>query len=342
MKIKDTFRYRNVWMGIAILMVLLFHSELKINNIVLSTLQDLGYGGVDIFLFASGIGCYYSLSQNNDAAEFMKRRIIRIMPMYLCFMVVWLLYKRFFFEMPFSSMIGNLFGVQNFTGKGNEFNWYISAMWLMYLLAPLFASLVSKINRLLTGFGAILLLVLFTVSYWYAYTYVISIARIPIFFLGMLVAKIALNGFELKKWHMAILFAASIVGAIVLIFLYNTLTNDRMWLLGLLWYPFIAIVPGLCLALSLLCGVLEKTSAGKFIVKTFSGLGTRTFSVYLIHIFALDIFANILVAKGICDDTNLNRLLLLLPITLGCILLELANKYIQKMIARKENSYVER
>lgn len=199
MKTKELFRYRNVWMAIAILLILIYHSEMTFHNIVLSTLQVFGYGGVDIFLFASGIGCYYSLQKNNDIAEFMKRRAIRIMPMYLCFMVVWLLYKRFFFEMPISSMIGNLFCVQNFTGKSHEFNWYVSAMWLMYLLAPLFASVVSKMNRWRTGLAAMVTLLLFTVSFWYSYTYIISIARIPIFFLGMLVAKKALDGFQLNR-----------------------------------------------------------------------------------------------------------------------------------------------
>ena len=336
MKIKDTFHYRNVWMGIAILMVLLFHSEMKFNNTILSTLQNFGYGGVDVFLFASGIGCYYSLHKNNDAAAFMYRRILRIMPMYLCFLAVWLLYKRIFFEMPISSMIGNIFCVQNFTGKGNEFNWYISAMWLMYLLAPLMASVVSKINRWLTGFGALALLLVFSVSYWYSYTFIISIARIPVFFLGMFVARKALDGFQLKKWHIAILFALSIAATAILIFLNAHLTSDRMWLLGLLWYPFIAIVPGLCLGISLLCSLAEKSSPGKFIVKVLDRLGTKTFSVYLVHILVLDIFTNMLVAKGICADTNMNRLLLVLPITLGCVLLELANAFLQHLFSSRK------
>ena len=332
MKIKDTFHYRNVWMGIAILMILLFHSEMKFNNEILSTFQTFGYGGVDNFLFASGIGCYYSLHKNSDAAAFMYRRILRIMPMYLCFLAVWLLYKRLFFEMPISSMIGNIFCVQNFTGKGNEFNWYISAMWLMYLLAPLMASAVSKMNRWITGFGALALLLAFSVSYWYSYTFIITIARIPVFFLGMLVAKKALDGFELKKWHAAILFTLGIAALAVLIFLNGRLTSDRMWLLALLWYPFIIITPGLCLAISLLCRILEKIRPGKFAVKLLDRLGTKTFSVYLVHILVLDIFANMLVAKGICADTNWNRLLLVLPITLGCVLLELANKFLQHLL----------
>ena len=343
MKINNLFRYRNVWMGIAILMVIFFHSEIKFNSIILSTLQEFGYGGVDIFMFASGIGCYYSLQKNSDAAEFMKRRALKIMPIYLYFIVFWLLYKRLFFDMPITAIVGNLFGVQNFTGRGLEFNWYISAMWLMYLLAPFFASLAAKLNRPRSVFGAMSVLLLFTASFWYSYTYIISVARIPIFFLGMLVAKKALDGYEIEKRQVYLSFVVSILSAAILIVLNGKLTGDRMWLLGLLWYPFIAIVPGLCLGISLLCELLEKSKVGTYFVKMFASLGTKTFSIYLIHIFVLDIFANMIVAKGLCQDTNLNRLLLILPIALGCVLLEWAGKLLQKtMTTRKENSYVER
>ena len=333
MKLKDTFRYRNVWMEIAILIVLLFHSGIHSGNAVLSTIQYFGYGGVDIFLFASGIGCYHSFNKNNDAAAFMYRRILRIMPMYLCFLVVWLLYKRLFFEMPVSAMIGNLFCVQNFTVNGYDFNWYISAMWLMYLFAPLMASVVSKLNRWLTGLGILALLLVFTVSYWNSYTFIITITRIPIFFLGMFVSKKAFDGFELKKWHTTMLFAISIAAMVLLLFLKTHLTYDQMWLLGMFWYPFIALVPGLCLGISLLCQLLEKTKFGAFAVKTANYLGSKTFSVYLIHIFILDIFSNLLVGKGICEDTNRNRLLLIIPIALGSILLELANAFLQKLLS---------
>lgn len=142
---------------------------------------------------------------------------------------------------------------------------------------------------------------------------------------------------------MIILTGAGILSTILLIYLNSSLTGDRMWLLGLLWYPFIIITPALCLGISLLSKTLEKTKIGTFIVKLFSALGTKTFSIYLIHIFVLDIFANIFVEKNLCQDTNWNRLLLLIPITLGCILLEFVNKLIQKKFqSRKETSYVER
>ena len=154
----------------------------------------------------------------------------------------------------------------------------------------------------------------------------------------MFVAKKALDGFALKKWHIAFLFTSAVLAFVTIVFLNARLTSDRMWLLGLLWYPFIVIVPGLCLGISLLCHAIEKAAAGKFVIKILDYLGTKTFSVYLVHILVLDIFANIVVAREICTDTNLNRLLLVLPLTLGCILLELANKLLQNLLSAGNSS----
>ena len=333
---RDLFKYRNVWMGIAILLVVFFHTEMVFRNPVLRAVQEYGYGGVDIFIFASGIGCYYSLHANANPAEFIKRRVVKIMPTYLCFMIVWLIYKKTFFEMSITSMIGNLFCVQNFTYKGNEFNWYVSAMWLMYLLAPFLTALADRLDNWKKILATMALLLLFTVSFWYSYTYIITIVRIPIFFLGILVAKKASEGLLLKRLHVWLLSLASGAGMVLLVLL-NRWIPDKIWLVGGLWYPFIAIVPGLCLLISLACARLEAVRGGRMLVGLLTGLGKRTFEVYLIHIFVFDIFYNILLQKGLCSGNNLNWFLLVVPIGAGCVLLVLAVKGMKGLYKKLEN-----
>ena len=84
---KDLLRFRNVWLGIAMIWIVLFHIPIEWPIKVLDFIINLGYAGVDICLFASGIGCYYSLTSNSDVGVFIKRRLNRIMPMYLIFIV---------------------------------------------------------------------------------------------------------------------------------------------------------------------------------------------------------------------------------------------------------------
>ena len=60
-------KYRGVLMGIATIMILIIHSyECNVNYPdVLNGMLKKTYIGVDIFLFVSGLGIWYSLSKND-------------------------------------------------------------------------------------------------------------------------------------------------------------------------------------------------------------------------------------------------------------------------------------
>lgn len=60
MNLKNVVKYRSVWMGLAILGVIFYHSGFLVVNEVMRNVKNIAYGGVDVFFFASGIGCYYS------------------------------------------------------------------------------------------------------------------------------------------------------------------------------------------------------------------------------------------------------------------------------------------
>ena len=88
--LSDLSTYRTQMMGIATLMIIICHScaSKVIMPSFLAYLFRFGNIGVDIFLFLSGIGLYYSLSKNNlsskeDYTSFYKRRFYRIYIPYL-------------------------------------------------------------------------------------------------------------------------------------------------------------------------------------------------------------------------------------------------------------------
>ena len=79
--------YRTPLMGIAALMIILCHANgygVAVPHAVRSLLT-LGNMGVDIFLFLSGIGCFYSLSKEPDTAKWYKKRFVRIFIPYALF-----------------------------------------------------------------------------------------------------------------------------------------------------------------------------------------------------------------------------------------------------------------
>ncbi len=294
-------------MAAAILMIIIFHSGLgsqEMRLFPLGILRRYGYGGVDIFIFASGIGCYASYTRDRNYGRFLKKRALRILPAYWLVLLVWMLVKVFLCgeKLYVSQIVGNIFCVQNFTGNGNDFNWYISAIWLFYLLTPLFVLLVDRaFIRSFRKRQVLLLLgcLLFTVSFWNSSTYIVTIARIPVFILGMMVMKrhkeAGDSGIVITKRQIAVMLALMAAGCAVLSYGYHHYL-DFMWSKGLYWYPYLLIVPALCLLISLCAEALEKTAAGRWLLGRLESLGSITFEIFMTHItlyYALQHFIDV-------------------------------------------------
>ena len=328
MKLEKMLKYRSVWMGIAMLWVVFYHSFPVVGGY--SFFKNIGYGGVDLCLFASGVGCYYSLSKSDDVFEFTKRRFVRIFPTYWCFLPFWFLYAFKAFEMTVPDVIGNIFGVQNFTGKGNAFNWYISAILLFYILAPFLKKRCDKCDTAFKQAVVILILFAFTVPFWNSSTLIITISRLPIFYIGMLFGKLSKNGVKLDFLKSFLWIAVSVVGFVMLWLAFKKYGEYR-WSHALYWYPFILITPGLCIAVSYLMNLLDKSKASSWIVKLLSLIGKYSFEVYLVHILIFDT-VNYMVNEGIVPQEKLVYILAIISIPFACLILNLLAKLITKTI----------
>ena len=89
--------YRGALMGVAIIWVMLYHLG-DIDVSVIRVIFGVGYGGVDIFLFLSGFGLYFSLSKKeNSLTRYYKKRFCRVLPEFWLYLLV-----LFFLGMDFS------------------------------------------------------------------------------------------------------------------------------------------------------------------------------------------------------------------------------------------------
>lgn len=282
MTLKEVIKYRKIWMGFAILWIIFFHFGYKLPD-PFSFIQSSGYSGVDIFFFASGIGCYLSYSRDKNPAAFLKRRFIKIMPTYLIFIIIWCAYKVITDGMDFAAVLGNIFCVQDLTGKSGGFNWYFGAMWIFYLLTPYFAAVADKIKK---PVGCVLfcaLLVLFSFPFWNVNALIIIVTRLPVYFLGMYLAKYSQeNDEKISIKFMVIATLLSIISMAAFFVCYFRL-HDKLWSYGLWWYPFIIIAPTICIYLSFISKLFEKNTVGKIILKAFSFIGGYTFELFLVH-----------------------------------------------------------
>lgn len=74
-------------MGFSILWIYLFHARIWLPDTAmfapLNTFKEIGYAGVDVFLFLSGFGLMTGMMKNNhDILTFYKKRMLRILPAY--------------------------------------------------------------------------------------------------------------------------------------------------------------------------------------------------------------------------------------------------------------------
>lgn len=332
MTLKEVIKYRKIWMGFAILWVIFFHFGYKPPD-PLAALQSSGYSGVDIFFFASGIGCYLSYSRDKNAAAFIKRRFIRIMPTYFVFIVIWCTYKVITDGMDFTTVLGNIFCVQDLTGKDGSFNWYFGAMWIFYLLTPYFVAVADKIKKPAGCVLFCLLLVLFSFPFWNVKALIIIVTRMPVYFLGMYLAKRSQESDDkISLKFMLIATVLSIISMAAFIVCYFKL-HDELWNYGLWWYPFIITAPTICLYLSFICKQLEKKSAGQNILKAFSFIGSYTFELFLVHLFVFKEVSSMIMERQ-PNHVIAIWFAALIPVAIGAAILYQLTKGVNKLIKK--------
>lgn len=322
---ENLFSFRSVWMGVAILWVALYHSGCNLS--FLSDIKYAGYGGVDIFFFASGVGCYYSLQKQPDILSFLKKRIKRILPAYYIILLIWLLLNLYIFQVSISPLeiVGNVLCTGAFSSLENQFNWYISSVWLSYLLAPYLVSFTKRSTRLqhtILFLILVLVSVTFCLSTW---NDMLTMTRLPTFYLGILFADAAQRTTHLSSSHMIIWFLLSIIGGLVFFYFKN---HDPALLTtwGMFWYPFILFTPGLCILISCICQLLQRAFPWPAIL--LSKIGSCSFEIYLLHITIFGILTFL-------AESNLyqpNNTCWFLTIMLCCVLAIPFRKIVSKLV----------
>ena len=196
---------REVLMGIGIIMVVFYHYN---TGLWFQNLFYPGFLGVDIFLFISGYGLCQSI-KSNDLLTFYKRRLIRILPMFLLLAIVKCsLYVLNGGYLSLSGWILSLTTVSYWVDGGIFVDWYLCGLFALYLFFPV-------LFRLPTLGGAILCIAACCFSVylnlkWYHQCFLL---RLPIFYLGICCYKF--NCAEIFK-RALLLFTLGLVVFVVL------------------------------------------------------------------------------------------------------------------------------
>lgn len=144
-------RYRGELMGLAIIFVVLFHVGLPREDIFFG-LRRMGNIGVDIFLFLSGIGLWYSWSKTPSTLTFLFKRFLRVYPAWIIIAALYYipdmicpdLVRHGGHSTNIIDLIGDITINWDFWLNDELTFWYIPAIMMLYLFTPAYIQLIIK------------------------------------------------------------------------------------------------------------------------------------------------------------------------------------------------------
>lgn len=319
-------RYKSALMGIAILLVVYQHLFYYHND--LSAYYDLNVtawyavGGVDMFMFLSGYGIYRSLSRDDQPLRFMKRRLSRLLPSFMPFILLFCVFSLLTDTMNKWQALGSLTNVGWWAQMGAQFNWYVPTILVMYLLSPLFYHIISDYGKRSLWVIPFLWLIC---AGCVGTSLMIGVSRFPVYFLGMYLGKEAAEGKAPSKRHLQLSGIAAVISMIVLYVLVRVIPNG-LSRYGFWWHPYLFSTPG-CLYLTSWClEKHEKWAPTRLLNRFLTFLGGKSFEIYLWHILVYTVALQFGLCSTGAKGWILWAVMAVLGIVIGCVYSVIVNK----------------
>lgn len=270
---------RGILMGIATLIVAFFHcysyhfERIITNNSIADFfyfLRKMGNIGVDIFLFLSAIGLYFSFSKASSIKNFYKKRIIRIVPSIIIVASIYYLIK----GVDILSFIKGV-TLTSFYIDGIRDFWYFALIIVLYFIYPLLFKIIEKkdykglIIMLFVSIMSTVLLMNLMPTYYSKIE--IALTRIPVFLIGIYVGKQVMLKKEIPELSMIAFFIIFLASNIVL---YNFKISPYIYVRYIYCFLGISIV----FLISYLHSRIKFQRSDKFLIY----IGTYSMEVYLI------------------------------------------------------------
>lgn len=318
---QDISKYRTGLMGIATLMIIVCHapaSGVLMPNI-LARIFELGNFGVDIFLFLSGLGCYYSLSTNSNLKDYYKRRYIRIGVPYILitlpFVIFFLLINKYTLYDAILSLTTFNYWLEH---RGA---WFVALLIPLYLVSPVvYKLLLCKKKILLLALMIICILILCNLEVkHFEYCNILKniqfvLQRLPSYLIGVAIGKLSKEGYQIR--YVNLIFFLSLG---LLIYLLCRLCLEDLFV-GWLLVPIIIF-----LLIVFIKNIL-------FINNFFCFFGRISLESYLSNIYINNLFI-VLIPDNINNELLYGRYLEYSIVIVGGILIAIfLNKLSDKMI----------
>lgn len=316
-------------MGYAMLCIVFFHSSFPIAETSLFyAIKNLCDIGVDIFLFVSGIGIWFSLNKHANVAAYVQRRCLRILPAFLIVNTLWFLVMDFvLYHAPIWTFIKDITTL-SFWLDGKLTTWYLSSLLILQIMSPIIIRWIKKRYRYLAV--AVLFPVFFAVTIRFTLLnnifghLLIIICRIPIYILGLFFGKFVEENKVIKVnlLLIAIVFSVSVSISSIAIGATNA------------YLPFVIKYFAYCPLAIIISGMLTFVTP----LKITAFFGRHSLEIYLLHEEALWFIENLtrialpaVYVKSVVK-IGLNLLAILATIVGTIILKWLCTKFEDKVI----------
>ncbi|WP_455637908.1 acyltransferase family protein [Parabacteroides sp.] len=225
-QLSDISRYRGELMGISTILILICHSVAYIDMYkILLYVLSFGEVGVDLFLFLSGMGLWYSLRNRKITLKhwyFLRYKRILVPYLFICIPITFIRYEYGLLNNMDISYILRFISTIQFWINHNGV-WFIAALIPLYLVAPGFYKLLQKYGSK----AAIIIILLFYIflfipRYWFtpALGEILSnvqfvLVRATCFVLGMWMGTYIEQKKQLPPWLLLLMLFAGIIAIAV-------------------------------------------------------------------------------------------------------------------------------
>ncbi len=214
--------YRKELMGIATIMIIICHivgNDVLLPPIV-SKVLTLGNYGVDIFLFLSGLGLYYSLQNNHTSiSSWYKRRYIRIFVPYLIATLPCCIIRMYLGDFSVLDTILSLTTLDFWIFARGA--WFVSAIVPIYFFTPYLSRFIeSRKNKLIWVVVIISVLLMLSeiniINHPIYENIQFVMRRTPMFVLGLYMAVYIKEGREINIFNAVMITICSIISYLFL------------------------------------------------------------------------------------------------------------------------------
>ena len=283
-------QWRTALMGLAMIFVVLFHMRGRQDGSLAYAMVCCGNIGVDMFLFLSGIGLWFSFSKNSSIRHFFVRRYVRIYP-------AWLVVASAFYITDYVSggresanlwqLLLNISINWCFWQRDAWQFWFIPAVMMLYTVAPFYMKLIRQ-SRQWQWLPVVAMLFCVMVQYvaplHQAVGHIeIFWSRVPIFLIGINAGQWVMQKRQEEGSLLWLLLLIVLLAASVCINFESGLRGRfPLFLERMIYIPLsvcLLLLAGRCMSL------LPRLAA-----RVLAFVGGVSLEIYLIHIHYVDVY----------------------------------------------------